>query len=72
MKKWAIAAVLLAASTVSHATQAEFCAGFEQGYKAIKGSMVIVPICPIAPITPIGSTDFQEGIKAGMRAAQAQ
>ena len=31
--------------------------------------MVIVPICPIAPITPIGSTDFREGIKAGIRAA---
>lgn len=54
----------------SHATQQEFCAGFEEGYKSIKGDMVIVPICPIAPITPIGSTDFREGIKAGIRAAQ--
>ncbi len=51
------------------AGQAEFCAGFEQGYRAIKGNMMIVPICPIAPITPIGSTDFQEGIKAGIAAA---
>lgn len=51
------------------ADQAEFCAGFEQGYKAIKGNMVIVPICPIEPITPIGSTSFQEGIKAGIAAA---
>ena len=48
----------------------EFCAGFEEGYKTVKGSMVIVPICPIGPITPIGSTDFREGIKAGIRAAQ--
>ncbi|MEH6696679.1 MAG: hypothetical protein V7675_16685 [Hyphomonas sp.] len=51
------------------AGQNEFCAGFDEGYKTIAGDMVIVPICPIAPITPIGSTDFREGIKAGMKAA---
>ena len=47
----------------------EFCAGFTEGYKSIKGDMVIVPICPMAPITPIGSTDFREGVKAGIKAA---
>jgi hypothetical protein len=52
-----------------HAGQNEFCTGFSEGYKSIRGNMVIVPICPIAPITPIGSTAFQEGIKAGIRAA---
>ena len=57
-------------SLPSHATQQEFCAGFTEGYKSIKGDLVIVPICPIAPITPIGSTDFREGILAGIRAAQ--
>ena len=51
------------------AGQDEFCAGFAEGYKTVKGDMVIVPICPIAPITPIGSTDFREGIKAGIRSA---
>jgi len=71
MKRLIFAGILLASADFAQATQAEFCAGFEQGYKAIKGNMVIVPICPIAPITPIGSTDFQEGIKAGMRAAQS-
>ena len=55
---------------LAQAGQEEFCAGFREGYKSIKGDMVIVPICPIAPITPIGSTDFREGIKAGIRAAQ--
>ena len=57
---------------ISHsawAGQGDFCLGFKEGYKTIKGDMVIVPICPIAPITPIGSTDFREGIKAGIRAA---
>ena len=48
----------------------EFCAGFEEGYKTVKGNMVIVPICPIAPITPIGSTPYREGLKAGMAVAQ--
>ena len=50
--------------------KSEFCQGFEEGYKTIKGNMVIVPICPIAPIIPIGSTPFREGIKAGMAAAR--
>lgn len=50
--------------------QSEFCAGFEEGYKMVKGDLVIVPICPIEPITPIGSTPFREGVKAGIRAAQ--
>lgn len=50
--------------------QDEFCAGFEEGYKAIKGDMVLVPLCPLAPLTPLGSTPFREGLKAGMAAAQ--
>ena len=64
------AVVCLFFSHQSHATQQEFCDGFSEGYKAIKGDMVIVPICPIAPITPIGSTDYREGLKAGMAAAK--
>ena len=56
-------------SSFAFAAQDDFCRGFEEGYKSIKGELVIVPICPIAPITPIGSTDFREGIKAGIRAA---
>jgi len=64
----ALMVVLVAMS--AFADRDEFCAGFEEGYKSIKGEMVIVPICPIPPTTPIGSTDFREGIKAGMRAAR--
>ena len=51
------------------AGSSDFCDGFEEGYKTVKGSMVITPICPIEPITPIGSTSFREGIKAGIKAA---
>ena len=55
-------------SAHSFSGQEEFCQGFKEGYKSIRGSMVIIPICPIKPITPFGSTDFREGIKAGIRA----
>ena len=67
----AIATILLLTTWPALADdRAEFCAGFEEGYKTVKGSMVIVPICPIPPITPIGSTPFREGIKAGINAAR--
>ena len=56
-------------STVALADQDNFCSGFEEGYKSIKGDMVLVPMCPLAPLTPMGSTDFREGIKAGIRKA---
>jgi len=49
----------------------QFCMGFYEGYKSIKGELSIVPICPIEPITPIGSSAFREGIKAGIKAAQS-
>ncbi len=55
---------------IGSAYASEFCDGFNEGYKTIKGNMVIVPIYPIAPITPIGSTALREGIKAGISAAQ--
>ncbi|GAB55795.1 hypothetical protein GPUN_1679 [Glaciecola punicea ACAM 611] len=67
--KGLFASTAIIGSTLAFAGQAEFCSGFEEGYKSIKGDMVIVPICPVAPVTPIGSTDFREGLKAGMRAA---
>ena len=61
---------LLLTSSV-FAGQDAFCAGFEEGYKTVKGDMVLVPLCPLAPLTPLGSTDFREGIKAGIKAAQS-
>lgn len=67
--KLLVASGLLICST-AFAGQAEFCAGFEEGYKSIKGDLVVVPVCPVAPVTPVGSTDFRERIKAGIRAAQ--
>ena len=66
-----VIALIFCLITLSYADERdEFCAGFAEGYKTVKGSMVIVPICPIMPIIPIGSTPFREGLKAGMKAAQ--
>lgn len=64
-----IAIIFLIFSINTSATVAEFCHGFSEGYKSIKGNMMMVPMCPMKPITPIGSTDFREGIKAGIAAA---
>jgi hypothetical protein len=63
---------MLYSGQFAFAGQGEFCAGFTQGFKAIKGNMVLVPLCPLAPLTPLGSTDFQEGIKAGIKVAESQ
>jgi hypothetical protein len=65
-----ILAVLLGLSNPAKATQAEFCYGFEEGYKSVKGDYSYPPPCPPKPPTPPGSTDFREGITAGIRAAE--
>jgi hypothetical protein len=49
--------------------QDSFQAGFEEGYKSVKGDMVLVPLCPLPPLTPLGSTAFREGLRAGIKAA---
>lgn len=67
-----IAAIAICIAQVAHASQDEFCAGFSEGYKSIKGDMVMVPMCPMAPMTPMGTTDFRQGFLAGIRAAQSQ
>jgi hypothetical protein len=67
-----LALILVVAPSEAHGQgqdRAQFCAGFSEGWKTVKGSLTIVPICPIPPITPIGSTPFREGIKKGMSAA---
>ena len=64
-----ISLLILALSATSIYAKSDFCRGFEMGYKTIKGNMVIVPVCPVAPVTPVNSTPYQEGIKAGIRAA---
>jgi hypothetical protein len=63
-----IGILAMAFSLSVHAS--EFCDGFEMGYKTVKGNNVLVPLCPLAPLTPLGSTAYQEGIKAGIKKAR--
>ncbi|MGZ3690598.1 MAG: hypothetical protein ACXVAX_03795 [Pseudobdellovibrio sp.] len=72
MKKIALVSFLLMIgfSSVGAAKESRFCAGFYTGYKAIKGDMVIPPLCPVVlKIPALDSDDFTEGIKAGVKAA---
>ena len=68
MRLIALASVIFL-TTLSGALASDFCAGFAMGYKTVKGNLVVVPVCPVAPVTPVGSTPYQEGLKAGARAA---
>lgn len=63
--------LLLALPIAAHGQRkSEFCRGFEEGWKAIRGELALTPLCPVEPITPIGSTPFREGLKAGMARAR--
>ncbi|MBX9706802.1 MAG: hypothetical protein K2X61_02570 [Caulobacteraceae bacterium] len=44
-------------------------AGFEEGYRLIKGNNVVVPVCPVAPATPVGRTAYQMGLMKGIEKA---
>ena len=69
----AILALLLSMATSQGGAQdREFCRGFSEGWKTLKGEMALVPLCPLAPLTPLGSTPYREGLKAGMAAAKRQ
>lgn len=50
-------------------THTTFADGYREGYRAIMGNMVVLPVVPVAPVTPVGSTPYREGIKAGIAAA---
>lgn len=50
--------------------QRDFCSGFREGYKAVKGNLAVVPVCPVPPITPVGSTAYGEGVRRGMAEAR--
>lgn len=70
MKALVLAVALVLVAGVAQADDGQFEAGFEEGFKMVKGDWAILPIPPIPPITPIGSNDYREGLKAGIEAAQ--
>jgi len=65
----ALAVAGLTFTGVAHADRAQFCAGFVEGFKSVKGNRARVPRCPREPRTSRGQTDFRMGITAGIRAA---
>ena len=68
---FAVTLWLLALTSARIGAQAgAFCRGFDEGWKSLRGELVVPPICPIEPITPIGSTPYREGLKLGMAAAR--
>lgn len=50
--------------------QRDFCSGFSEGYRSVKGNLAVVPVCPVPPVTPTGSTAYGEGVKRGMAEAR--
>ena len=65
----AIIVLCILGLSFSASAKSEFCMGFEEGYKMVKGDYAFVPFCPFEPFTPFGSTPFREGLKAGIKAA---
>ena len=70
MKKGTMLLVVFLAMFSVNVSASAFCDGFKVGYQMIKGNNAFVPFCPFEPFTPFGSTPYQEGIKAGMKAAE--
>ena len=68
--KYAFALLSFLVFATAVVAESQFCEGFAIGYKTIKGDMTLVPLCPLEPLAPLGSTPFQEGLKAGMQAAR--
>jgi len=69
MKKLFIFIIILASAYPAVANQQQFCAGFQEGFKSVRGGLAVVPPCPPARPTPANSTVFREGINAGIQRA---
>lgn len=63
----AVALAVAAAGCAFKTPRDEFCAGFAEGYKAIRNNES-VPACPAIPSEP-ESNLFRAGSRAGVRAA---
>lgn len=49
----------------------EFCAGYEQGFKSVRGNRAYVGLCPIVNTYSLTYTPFQQGIRKGVEFALA-
>lgn len=69
---YSFAFIFLNFIALTYADYQTFNLGFKQGYKSVLGTHTLVPITPIKPITPIGSSDYLEGFKLGVLAADSK
>lgn len=47
----------------------DYAAGFEQGFRMVRGNMAMLPMLPMQPMTPMGSTPFRVGLEMGIKHA---
>jgi len=47
----------------------DFSAGFEAGYRAIRGTNVMLPMEPMEPMTKMNMTRFLMGVRKGIERA---
>ena len=53
-----------------NADQEDYNSGYSEGFKAIQGDTILVPLTPLEPLTPLGSTPYREGILDGVEAGR--
>lgn len=46
-----------------------YAQGFEAGFRAIKGTVRVLPVRPVQPVTKVNSTVFLMGVRKGMEKA---
>lgn len=68
----ALAALFLSTLTPhALAQKSDFCVGFSEGWKSLKGDLAMAPMCPIPTVSSIGITAYHEGVKAGVSKARS-
>jgi hypothetical protein len=74
MKRHATAVVLAATLTSLSALAgpSDFCNGYAEGYRSVRGDAAPVPACPQERPVPHGSSAFREGVKAGIQAGRVK
>lgn len=68
-----LAVALLGAPMAAQASAADFCAGFEAGWRnAFETRGKLVQLTPLCPLPPIGRDNYQSGYEAGLLRALSQ
>lgn len=69
----ASAVALALSATAADASQQQFCAGFEAGWKAaFEERSMLAQLTPLCPLAPLGRDTFASGYEFGLRSALAK